>query len=1211
MIAATLATLARAGDYFLDYAGMAAKETSQRTIADPVQKSAAASNAGVLRAYTIPAKAAMGVTPFTIGDNVAIRLFDDITLNIEITKAMPDAFGTIFLGSIDGINCVTLFDTPEGLQIQAQNIDNGRVYGVTAQSLQAKITEALPLPSDNIIHLYPENTLKASPSTTATPPDDDSSQTASTTIDLMLVFDNGALQWANANDGGITNFARKAVAKMNSAIANTDLDSAFNFRLVEAFHIDANYQNPSNTLDYAVAGESAIWKSVSKRRDEVGADIVSILIDMGNVDGTVGIGYSLSDKFGNISAFNQYAYNVSSIRHVASSHTLTHEIGHNLGAGHSNKQADSPGPQWTTKLYSSGYYLTGLDNNLYHTIMAYGMDGYGNYATEIPYFSSPLHYYQGVNVGTTSYNDNTRVITETYQIAASWRPRVVPLTYGLTFSHPDKTIFASSISVELIPAVPGQQIYYTLDGTPPTTSSTRYTAPIVLSETTTISAATYDGSNLSPIFYATYYKDDLPSGIEATHLTFTNEGSIDWTFTTEPDKTHDSVDAAIAEPTAPFQKAILATTITGPTDISFWYDTIKYLSTFKVLLDGETKHLDDETQYKNNWQQVFISVGPGTHSLEIIFENNGGYLNNKDAYGNYFHGHAIIDDFKFDAFSNPPLITPTSSANENSCHTFQDSMEITITAPQNATIHYTLDGTLPTLTSPIYTQPITITQSTLVTAIALTTGREPSQPVRAMYLERHPISFGEWTTDHNQVLNLAQQDPNSHVILLATQEKTTEQYAISMITKQKPFLNWAKANKCYLLHYDNSLYPDYQNLRDIFFSGLNKMGYKTCYIPTIMILDTDLEAKDVFMPISEGYAFNNRLFDGTHQSLETILSSAWADPIMPPISSQQSSLVFTYPTTISLCLSNTDGTIHYTLDGTPPTQSSPIYTSPITIDGPTTLQAAVWTSGLASSPLLYQEITDPSTLFNLSDFTWNSGGQNATPWDVSTTDNPTLKSGNFNGNGNSFIEFTVSGKGRLTYTIKAESYSWNNTTTITVDGTQTLNYGYNQLQGTAYEETFTNTFTESIQHTIRITHAVNNFNYFYDEQVELSNLSWTPQKDETATPIPVPYEWLKLHYPTLTKDIDLERAAASDQDGDGYQTYQEYLLGTDPNDTTSAFMATITIENGIPIIKGNVENNNCTYTIIGSDTPTGPFTTPAQPSHRFFKILVRRTVDGE
>ncbi|MGN0851976.1 MAG: hypothetical protein ACI4Q3_01210, partial [Kiritimatiellia bacterium] len=67
----------------------------------------------------------------------------------------------------------------------------------------------------------------------------------------------------------------------------------------------------------------------------------------------------------------------------------------------------------------------------YYTIMAYNADGYGNYYTAVPYFSSPDYFYQGVAVGTADKNDNTRTLRETYQmVAANCSPPYVSSEIG-------------------------------------------------------------------------------------------------------------------------------------------------------------------------------------------------------------------------------------------------------------------------------------------------------------------------------------------------------------------------------------------------------------------------------------------------------------------------------------------------------------------------------------------------------------------------------------------------------------------------------------------------------------------------------------------------------------------------------------------------------------------------------------------------------------
>jgi hypothetical protein len=73
-----------------------------------------------------------------------------------------------------------------------------------------------------------------------------------------------------------------------------------------------------------------------------------------------------------------------------------------------------------------------------------------------------------------------------------------------TFSHSSGT-YTAPISVTLASSTENASIYYTLDGTTPTTTSTLYTSPIAISQTTTVKAiATAEGLNNSSVATATY-----------------------------------------------------------------------------------------------------------------------------------------------------------------------------------------------------------------------------------------------------------------------------------------------------------------------------------------------------------------------------------------------------------------------------------------------------------------------------------------------------------------------------------------------------------------------------------------------------------------------------------------------------------------------------------------------------------------------------------
>ncbi len=81
----------------------------------------------------------------------------------------------------------------------------------------------------------------------------------------------------------------------------------------------------------------------------------------------------------------------------------------------------------------------------------------------------------------------------------------VPVTATPTFSPASGTSFASTLSVSIADTTAGAAIYYTTDGTTPTTGSQLYSAPFTISASTTVKAiATAGGFAQSAVGSASY-----------------------------------------------------------------------------------------------------------------------------------------------------------------------------------------------------------------------------------------------------------------------------------------------------------------------------------------------------------------------------------------------------------------------------------------------------------------------------------------------------------------------------------------------------------------------------------------------------------------------------------------------------------------------------------------------------------------------------------
>ena len=584
---------------------------------------------------------------------------------------------------------------------------------------------------------------------------------------------------------------------MNTVLDNCGFATTFRYRLVGVMTVNATGGTDLDGVLSATKNGTGNWAPIKAMRDTVGADIVTTLIDTGSASGNTGLGYSLNTT--PLSSFSESAYNVCAVRAVAQSHTMTHEVGHNIGAGHAtavNPDQISPGPQLYN--YSAGYYFTGTDGVAYHTIMAYNFDGYGNTYSPAPFFSSPNFTYQGTPVGDATH-DNVRTIQQTYSAASQWRAQKVPMSYDVYFSPEGGATFTDSITVTLTPGKAGLPIRYTLDGSMPTTSSTLYTGPITLTQTTTIRAITVTDGNPGPVFEATYSVSDLGNGLDAPQLNWRTSDAQPWFF--QMTDTYDGVDAAQSTDSGSYWtgNTWLETTVTGPTMMSFRYKMRTYYGTFSVFLDGNEEMSDSRDVGSDEWHLVEISIPSGTHVVKFMFDCN---------YGRYNGYNGVwLDTVQFDALSRPPTIFPATTQYESTAYTFQDSQTITLTSPagRQGVLYYTIDGSDPTGESQhIYEGPITLTKSTRVRAVFVEGGKEPSAEVGGLYIERHPVSPGEWTTNVEGAKTAAAQNGRLIAVLMADRAGCWWSQQFYPIAESLEFLTWAKANGVYLVTADTS-----------------------------------------------------------------------------------------------------------------------------------------------------------------------------------------------------------------------------------------------------------------------------------------------------------------------------------------------------------------------------------------------------------------------
>ena len=1183
-----------------------------------------------LQSATLPAGATM-TGALTVGDVLTFLLFKDTEIRVTLSERMESPLGgEVFIGTVsgyDGVKNAVVLQTADGLTVDIQDFAHSRTYtivsdvkGVTVKEIDPSLETVTPtkpidpgLPAgQSSAHLLSATLMSDQPTTL---------------VDVLVAYDTPAATWARQNGGGITNFATMAVQKMNTVLDNCGFASTFRYRLVGVMTVNATGGTDFDGVLADTRNGTGNWAPIKAMRNTVGADIVTTLIDTGSANGTTGLGFSLKNS--TPANFSESAYNVCAVRAVANGHTMTHEVGHNLGAGHAtavNPSEISPGPQLYD--YSAGYYFTGTDGVDYHTIMAYNFDGYGNHYTSAPFFSSPNLTYMGTAVGDATH-DNVRTIQQTYSAASQWRAQKVPMSYDVYFSPESGATFTDTLTVTLTPGKAGLPIRYTLDGSTPTTSSTLYTGPITLTQTTTIRAVTVTDGVAGPVFEATYSISDIGTAVDAPQLAWTTSPDFPWTFQT--DTTYDGVDAvrsAFFSSGNDSGPTWLKTTVTGPTTMSFRYMKKFFSSSFTVTCDSSTLYSDTTSGTSSDWTIVEIDIPSGSHEVNFSFRQGGYYTSG----GNYIFNGIWLDTVQFDALSRPPTISPTTTAYESSATTFQGSLTVTLTPPsgKSGVLYYTIDGSDPTGESQlVYNGPITITKSTRVRAVFVEGGKEPSAEVGGLYLERHPVSPGEWTTDVDGARTAAAQNGRLIAVMLADREGCGYSQRFYPIAESPEFLAWAAANGIYLVTGDQSCNIDAETAYNWFWQLRSNYGESgSVGLPTIFFAYPNAATQAIAKGFARyGYAIGSVTYLDTVESLIAGFASVLGTSVpQAPTCSQTSELVDAFPFSVSLSNPNGTGTIYYTLDGSAPTaENGIVYRGPITItESGVELRAAVWTNASLSSPVLvkkYRSVSEwANGVFGTSGITWHRSG--SVDWYQVGSD-PTLRTGGLMGDVvyTSTITAAVTGKGKLIYRYKAASWSYQNVISHTINGVSswTVKANYSNIPTVTVTNDVQETGTTTFSWTYTVNDPENDIASGYTSGgvsvwsgVWIYDLQWIPDVQAVQVEgVSVPYTWLDGYYPGQGGSAAAYEALANaDSDRDGFPAWQEYLLDTDPTQAESRLFATINMVGNTPVFgwshtNANIEALGYRYvpkgrTSLDDNAGWQPFST----GHRFFKVVV-------
>ena len=321
-----------------------------------------------------------------------------------------------------------------------------------------------------------------------------------------------------------------------------------------------------------------------------------------------------------------------------------------------------------------------------------------------------------------------------------------------TFS-PAPGTYTSVQSVTISDATPGATIYYTTDGTTPTTSSTKYTGSITVSSSEAINAiAVVSGLSNSAVATAAYTLN-LPLAqtpvISVASGTYTSVQTVKITDATLGAKIYYTTDGSTPTAGSTLYKSPLtvstsetlnavaiatgyatSATATAAYTINLTVAPPTFSPAAGTFTSIQTVTLADATPNSTIYFTTDGSTpttsskpysGPlqvlGTETINAIGVLNG-YANSSVASATY-------------TLNLPPAATPTISLGSG---TYTVSQPVTISdTTAGVTIYYTTDGTTPTTSSKVYSGALTLNATETLKAIAVAVGYSPSAVATSAY----------------------------------------------------------------------------------------------------------------------------------------------------------------------------------------------------------------------------------------------------------------------------------------------------------------------------------------------------------------------------------------------------------------------------------------------------------------------------------------------
>ena len=323
-------------------------------------------------------------------------------------------------------------------------------------------------------------------------------------------------------------------------------------------------------------------------------------------------------------------------------------------------------------------------------------------------------------------------------------------------------------------------------------------------------------------------------------------------------------------------------------------------------------------------------------------------------------------------------------------------------------------------------------------------------------------------------------------------------------------------------------------------------------------------------------------------------------------------------TKVELSCDTPGATIRYTLNGNDPNSHSTRYTGPFYVADSCTVKAYATYPDYFDSAVVTQSIEKVwgiGDTVGAPDHTFTTGGD--LPF-VRVTDSTaplgeSMKSGAITHKQTSTLFTTVMGPGTISFQWKTSCekdpddwYAWDHAE-FSIDGAVVA-----RLDGESGWQTVSQAIAGDGQHTLEWRYVKDDVESEGEDCCWVADYRWTSAYTATqTTPAPVPYVWLRGHFPHTPDEYDAYESAAKEDAANGLNKVWEcYVAGLTPTDAKVAFRTVISIgADGEPVVSWNPDLNEGgtkherVYTVEGKANLTDSWA-PTNSASRFFRVKV-------